>query len=839
MNRPVINRWWMVVALALLGAASPEENKLFRVAQTAFQDGLYDFAERQLREFVEKFPASEKIHDARWLWAQSQIRQGKWQAAIQTLEDGRVGTQAVDGYLFWTAEAQAAGEQYAPAQKLYEELIQRFPASDRRADAQFGLAFMQLRQGQYEAAQRTLEELARQPQREALTREADLLRGQVLLALEKFKAAEEVFDTLLKSDEKSRLGYRARRWRGELWARQQDWERALRDLTFVTDAYRREPNKPVDVQLAAEAWAATGWVHWRQEQFAQAVDAFALALANARSPSLRREAMLKLAESYVRAGQSVEAIAKLRQFLQERPADPIADEVQWTIADLLFAQNDFAGALAELTKLIATFPQSKRLAQAQFQAGWCAVKLNRPADALPHFEQAFAAAAASGGPAADAALAEQALFKVADLQFETAQLAEAVASYQRLISTFPNTSLMDRALFQLGLVYQRMQNLPGAEHVFESLVTDHPQSVHAPEAQFQIGMLHVAAGQEDRAREAFAKVVAKFPQSSWAGPAQLATGESYYREEKHDAAVAEFQKLIDAAPDSELGQRAFYNRGWCYAAQNQPEKTLAEFTDFLARYPQSALAPEVQFWIADHHYRQKDFVKAQEQFQSLAKSYPASRLADTAEYFAARAAYLRQDYKTAIDLFEALVKSFPQSPLRCEARFGQGDAFAVLNEFDNALQVFDTLVREFPDCAVLCEAQGRKAECLYTLQRYEEAVAVFRLALDCVRDTDRNLRNQLYFKLGKAFEKWGKLDEALEQYLKAVYETAAAADPNEPREQLWVGRAGWDAATILEQRQQWRDAITLYERLIQLCPDMKALLEDRIRKIRVERMILF
>ena len=47
------------------------------------------------------------------------------------------------------------------------------------------------------------------------------------------------------------------------------------------------------------------------------------------------------------------------------------------------------------------------------------------------------------------------------------------------------------------------------------------------------------------------------------------------------------------------------------------------------------------------------------------------------------------------------------------------------------------------------------------------------------------------------------------------------------------------AASIKEQQRKWQDAITLYQKLAATCPDLKAMAEDRIRKIRVENVILF
>jgi TolA-binding protein len=395
-------------------------------------------------------------------------------------------------------------------------------------------------------------------------------------------------------------------------------------------------------------------------------------------------------------------------------------------------------------------------------------------------------------------------------------------------------------MFQLGQSYQRTHNGEGAVHVFESLVQQFPKSPYAAESQFSIGVIDGGLGKESDARAAFGVVVTNYPQSEWAAKAGLAIGESYQREGKYDDAAVEFEKLIATAPDTELGQRAFYNRGWCYAQKGQPEKTLADFTDFLKKYPESLLAPDVQFWVANYYMKQKDYIKAQEQFQFLLKNYATSKLADTAQYMAGRAAYLRQDYTTAIELYAALMTTnFPDSGWRCDARFGEGDALCDLNKFGDALVVFDALTKDFPDCYLLSEAYGRKGDMQFTLGRFDEAIPSYRRALDAARDGDPALRNQLYYKIGRSFEKAAKLEDAFEWYSKAVYEQATAPDPNAPPERFWMCKAGLAAGGIKEQRQQWRDAIILYQRLADLCPDMKPSIEESVRKLRVEHLILF
>jgi TolA-binding protein len=813
-------------------AATAEEARLYRVAQAAFNDKLYDVAERQFTEFLQKFANSDRADEAQLLLARAQLNQGKPQEAVRTLQDAltKWPDKQPDGFRFWLGEALVGDGKFAEAASRYEEVIERFQQSPYRAQALYGLAFAQLKQNQWDAASGTLDRLEKPGLKNELAQDAKLLRSQVYLGQGKFAEADAVFTGLMKQLPNTRTFYRACYWLGKSLAQRKQYDDALKSYAAVTDAFKAKTNRFVDASLAAETWYAAGWVYWDSGRFDSAAEAFSSALESAQSAQLKRDATLKLSEAYVRGGKLADGVAKLREFLKAHPGDPLADEVQMAIADLLFGHEEFGAALTEYAQLTTNYPQSALLPKANFNAGWCAWKLNRTDDALKYFQQALTLTK-------DPGMAAEALFKVADAEFALGRFADAVASYQQLIGTYPGTKQLDRAMFQLGEAYRRLRNADAAMATFESLVKQYPASEFAPEAQFAVGQIAVEVGKEADARAAFGEVVGKFGSSDWAQKATLATGESYYREGKCDQAAAEFDKLTAGGLDSTLAQEAFYNRGWCDAKKGQVEKTVSAYTDFLAKYAQSPFAPDIQFWIADYYQKQKNYVKAQEQFQSLAEKYPASRLADSAQYLAARAAYSRQDYQTAIDLFEGLLKKFPESSWRCDARFGEGDALTELGQYDNALLVFDNLVKEFPDCYLFCEAQGRKGDCQFTLSRYDDAMASYRRALDCAPDPA--MRNQALFKIGQSYEKQGKIEDALQFYTKPLYEAKVAPDANQPSERFWACKAGRAAADIKEQQQQWRDAITLYQKLLESCPELKPLVEDRIRKIRVEHVILF
>lgn len=817
-----LTRLLPLVAL-LLVAAAPDESRQFRMAQAALDDKLYDVAERQLQEFLRQFPASERLDNAEYLLGRAQVGLGKWDAAVKTLQGalGRAPEKRPDAIYYWLGEAYSGASQFALAAAQYDEVVEKFPRSANFTAALYGLAYVQLKQGQFAQANEALDKLAKSQPKGDATFDADLLRAQLHLARQEYAKAEAVLDTITQRAGTTRAFYRANYWLGESLQRRHEFTNAVSRYAVVTDAFREKPNKPVDSQLAAEAWYGAGWTQWQLGKFGAAAELFNAAFTNSVTTQLKRDALLKLAEAQVRGGRVDEGVGRLREFLKARPADPLVDEVQLAIGDLLFGAGDPASALTEYTQLIKAYPQSPTLSRAYVQAGWSAWQLRQLAAALAFFQQANLLQ-----PAAVVQI------KIADCQAALGQFPAAAASYRRVLEQFPAAPDLDRALFELGETSRRLEDPAAATVAFQRLVKEYPQSELAPQAQYSLGQILTTQGKAAEARAAFSVVANKFPTSVWASNAALAVGESYTEEGQPERAIGEFDKLTSGGLDTELAQQAFYSRGRCYALIGKPDKTLTEFLEFLKAHPQASLAPRIQYWVADEYLRQRDYLKAQAQFQALSETYTNYVDADAALYFAGRSAYARQDYKTAIELYESLVKKFPQSNWRCEARFGQGDALSELGQYDDALLVLEALTKDFPDCRFVSEAYGRKGDCQYTLTRYDDALVSYQKALDAAKTTD--LRVQVFEKLGKTYEAQKKVDDAIQAYAKAVYEATVGVTTNEPPERFWSCRAARAAANLKEQQNQWRDAITFYEKLAAQCPDLKAMAEDRIRKLRVQ-----
>jgi tol-pal system protein YbgF len=80
------------------------------------------------------------------------------------------------------------------------------------------------------------------------------------------------------------------------------------------------------------------------------------------------------------------AIEGFREVVQKYPDSPEAANAQFQIGEALYQQGKFREAIPEYQKLIATYKNSQRLADAYYAQGACYQALNQTANAKNMFE---------------------------------------------------------------------------------------------------------------------------------------------------------------------------------------------------------------------------------------------------------------------------------------------------------------------------------------------------------------------------------------------------------------------------------------------------------------------
>jgi tol-pal system protein YbgF len=79
----------------------------------------------------------------------------------------------------------------------------------------------------------------------------------------------------------------------------------------------------------------------------------------------------RAAVELVKAGNYADALAALRAFVQRYPRHDYADNAQYWIGEVFYAQKDYVRALAEFRRVVEVYPRGNKVPDALLKVGYC------------------------------------------------------------------------------------------------------------------------------------------------------------------------------------------------------------------------------------------------------------------------------------------------------------------------------------------------------------------------------------------------------------------------------------------------------------------------------------
>ncbi len=153
---------------------------------------------------------------------------------------------------------------------------------------------------------------------------------------------------------------------------------------------------------------------------------------------------------------------------------------------------------------------------------------------------------------------EEAMRRIGDLEMDSANIRNenaqatgapdyraAVARYQDVLKTFPNSPGNDRVMYQLARAQEQGGDLEAALKTLDRLVKDYPATALIEEAQFRRGELLFTVRNYAAAEKAYATVLQKGTASRYHDRALYMQGWSQFKQGKLDEAVQSFFGVLD------------------------------------------------------------------------------------------------------------------------------------------------------------------------------------------------------------------------------------------------------------------------------------------------------
>ncbi|OQW96248.1 MAG: hypothetical protein BWK77_05685, partial [Verrucomicrobia bacterium A1] len=729
MNRKTPQILFLLIALAAAGlpgavcAASKKDDgkqAALTAGRAALEDGLFDIAEKQLKQYLRRAATREDRVEGTLLFARALFGQGRYRDCVDLLNRRAAwarGTETEEAFAYWTGRAQYELGDYTGALKTSEALRQNYPDSPYRPAAARLRAKCYVRTRQFDEA---LELYAAIQKKHGDSPEApdNLLDWSgTLIDLGRRDEARGILENLVGKYPASEAAVQARLWMGKLYADQREWNKALDALLVLA----KQEDARADRRAAA--WMAIAELYETQTNLAAAVDALEQGGQVVQDPRAKLQSDVYRGRLLVRSGRVDEGLALLRNAVKAMPTDRLAGNTQLDLAQALLDQNLHEKALAEFQRYLDAFSDPAGSARAQMGRGWSLWGLGRYAEAAAAFEKAHSLQT-------DPAEKAQSLLKAADACFANQQFSLAADRYDRVVADYPDSPLAARARFHSAECLAQLGRRADAEKAFLALAEAPVQELFTRQAFLRLARLKEDSGQWEQAMAAYDRVAASCTNDAICARALHGRGLIRYRLGQFKEALDDFERVVNDYPAGEVAEQAVYMRGWCLYLLGNDDRALALCEDFIRQYPKSVWAPDVLFWLGEYHYNHGNHAQAESRFAELAERYPDGALAEAALYWAGRAASVKKEYIRAIEYYTRLAKNHPDSPKIAEARFAQGDALSELGQFATAILAFEEVIARFSKSYLVDLAWGRKGDCQFTLgkddpKRYEEAMVSY------------------------------------------------------------------------------------------------------------------
>ena len=873
--------WWAVVAMVVLlsdgttvwSAPSAAERRALTTAQILFNDGSYDLAERELAEFVRRYPNSDRLAEAVLLQAQARFKLKNLAGAIELLQNffPQAGPLA-DEYRFWVAEAHYEARQFGPAAAAYGQLLRDFPKSRRRLEALYGEALCRFQLQEWQRVKELLGQPEGDFQRMTAGRLQDppvvrayLLLGETFWHTKEYRAGEAALLKLNADRMPPDLAWEHHHLLCRLQMADQRLTNALAtSLKLMQFAKAGNLRQRIPETLALQAG-----LYEQLQQWEEAVRVYEANLSDIASPARRRQALLKVIELTLAQNQHAQALQKLEAFVAAHPEDPAQDLAQFTLGELklrLFVEqvptapeaatppaetNLLPMALAHFNRVIADFPQSPYTPKAFLLRGWCQWLEGNYNASQASFRQA--AERLPAGP--DQAVAQ---FKLGDTYLYQKDYSNALAQFQLVLSNYAGvaeirTQLLDQALYQVLRASIEVGNLASAESAFRRLVEWFPESYYSDRSMLLLGQALNRVNQPARAREVFAQLVRRFPQSSLAVEARLAMARTFAQENRWEEALEHYNAWAAEETARRKVPAAEFDRAWVHYRAGRETNALELFVRFVQDFPQHPLAPRAEYWVANYYFRHNDLTNAETHYQRLFQTtnWPRSELTYQAQLMAGRAALARQSVRDATNYFLMLINDTnTPTPLLLSAYFAYGDTMVdlpvfgatnVYEQFATAITILSKIPQTDPASPLVPAAWGRIGDCYLQLAAqdpkfYDNAAEYYQLAM--TNTAEVAVRSQAEIALGMVREKQAAfqpaqrealLAEAYEHYRNVLYGRNLGQE--ETADPFWLRRAGLAAAALKENQKDFAAARAIYQRLKGLLPAMTEYCDRRLERL--------
>jgi TolA-binding protein len=411
----------------------------------------------------------------------------------------------------------------------------------------------------------------------------------------------------------------------------------------------------------------------------------------------RASAYFYLGECYRALSRSAAARTSFQSVLDNYGDSEFAGPASFRVAEMLFNQKDYAGALPLFHRAAAKSREAGVILSARYFEARCMESVDRKEEAQVLYQQ-VADTKGSNPYRDDSRLA------AGNIALARGRKLDAFRNYEALANETEKPALKAEATVRAGMVAVDLQQTDKGKPdkaMAEKALSLLQKGRSLPEAGkwraiAEVGLLRLQyqAGQYDKVLAEYKRGEKEIPEEVRAEMMMIA-GNSH-RQLGHSKEADEiYRQIIAKYPDKEEAKDAQYQRLINFYSANS-DSLLTEIDEYLDSNPAPERADRAKLLKAEHFYKEQKFAEAAPIYAELRASNLSPKLQAEAAYKLGWCYVQLKDGTQVIEAFDYFVRAFPDSPQMPSVLTQRAQAHQANKNYDAAVADLNSLLARYP-----------------------------------------------------------------------------------------------------------------------------------------------
>lgn len=654
MTRKYNIKIFLIILLTITISLYSQETKQhseFKLALNLFNDGMYELAIEQFRNFVTMYPSGSQIPDAKYYIA----------LCLLNLK------------------------QYEEAKIAFQNFALSFAEHSKAAEAWFKIGEINVQLNKFNEAAQSFERARAFYPKNQIAAEALYMAAKYYKLLEDNIKARKTINTILQEYSNSEYSYPARLILVEIYYTEGNIELAILESKKIIDA--SEKHKPEAILLLAKIYKDIYQLD-EAEKFLQKI------LTDYKNHKLVTDANIELGLIFKNRQDNAKAITHFKSLINNKTIESSKREfILFELGKTYFDIEDYKNAIDIFQILIKEFPNTAYLSEAMYYTAKSYHQINNYNEALTFYNKIIKTSGSK-------ILTEKSYINISEISENIGNIHLAINNYLSYANFTQSNLNKQQAYIRIAKLYKEyLKDYTRAIEYFESALKYESLNPSLVKILLEIGECRELNGDYKLAIEVYEYLTKSFPASD---EAKLAQGRiediKNYKLKNYENATLKLTKLISKITEEKI--REIHNDlANIYFEDLKDYLSSAEyFTKLQSQNLNNELAEQVLFKkaLSYHLYSKVDSLYrnyAISSYKEFIERYPRSNKTDTAILNLSNLYFLEKKLTNIEDIINKHYNSDSKNPNYVSILETLGDAYLENNQSVKAIDTYKKAIK--------------------------------------------------------------------------------------------------------------------------------------------------